>query len=126
MHVKMHIVCVQYGLSFTVDSETLTVGKIYTHKKKKIGVEMKGEGGKFATEYVTRNFNYPDNQPESVFSAENFTRTEWEWITDGRVDDDICLWRELYILVKIRPRKLDTTHKLPKHTTEKDNAKSET
>jgi len=99
-HQQFHRILLEHDFSFEVDRD-LRVGLRYRHPVKPVIVELRGADEDDLEPVCIK----PDGD---VYYTGDFSKTEFDWIFEQVNDDFDSLRRELHVLLKVRPKSLNT------------------
>jgi hypothetical protein len=101
-HYEFHQILIEHGFDFYVHHD-LRIGENYRHPTKPVLVDL-------------RRADHPDDgydvvcmKPNGdVYLEADYSDMEQRWIFDRSISDHDALRRELHVLIKVRPRSLNT------------------
>lgn len=104
LHQKLHDVLLDFDFGFQVNADYV-VGFEYRHPSKPVSVLLtpidEDEEGKSLS---PGGFEYACLKPDgSAYGPNDYTPTEWGYISENDVDEDEALRRDLRVLITIRP-----------------------
>ena len=101
-HQQFHRILLEHDFSFEVGPD-LKIGFRYKHPVKPVSVEIRGadtEDGVMEPICLKPNGD--------VYYTGDFSQAEFDWIFEQVADDFDSLRRELHVLLRVRPKSLNT------------------